>query len=103
MMEMTPLRRTVLAMLLVAIPWFIVGVLSFAFLMQAHLEAGVTYSFGMRIAILAGGLMCLAALALCFDGARRKQGNPLLYLFALAAAWYLVEWPAKALMGIFHS
>lgn len=102
-MELTPLRRTVLVMLLVAIPWFLVGVFSFAFLMQAHLQYGMTYSFGMRISIIVGGIMCFLALVACADGVRRKQANPLLYLFAFSALWFLLEWPAKALLGILHS
>ena len=99
-MEMTPLRRTVLAMLLVAIPWFLVGVFSFSFLMQAHLESDVTYSSGMRVAIVIGGILCILALVVCADGVRRKQGNPLLYLFAFSAFWFLLEWPAKAIQAI---
>jgi hypothetical protein len=102
-MELTPLRRTVLVMLLVTVPWFLVGVFSFAFLMQAHLQEGMTYSFGMRISIIAGGIMCFLALAVCADGVRRKQANPLLYLFAFSAFWFLLEWPAKALLGILRS
>jgi uncharacterized membrane protein YuzA (DUF378 family) len=102
-MELTPLRRTALVLLLVAVPWFLVGVFSFAFLMQAHLQEKMTYSFGMRVAILVGGIMCLLALVLCADGVRRKQANPLLYLFAFSAFWFLLEWPAKAILGILHS
>ncbi len=102
-MELTLLRRTALVMLLVAIPWFLVGVFSFAFLMQAHLQVGMTYSFGMRVSIIVGGFMCLLALVVCADGVRRKQANPLLYLFAFSAFWFLLEWPAKALLGILHS
>lgn len=101
-MELTPLRRTVLVMLLVAIPWFLVGVFSFAFLMQAHLQERMTYSPGMRIAIIVGGAMCILAVAVCADGVRRKQANPLLYLFAFSAFWFLLEWPAKALLGVLH-
>jgi hypothetical protein len=103
MMELTPLRRTVLVMLLVAIPWFLVGVFSFAFLMQAHLEEGMTYSFGMRVSIIVGGVMCMFALAIFADGIKRKQINPLLILFALSGLWYLIEWPAKALLAILRA
>lgn len=103
MMELTPLRRTVLVLLLVAIPWFMVGVFSVAFLMQAHLEEGMKYSFGMKVSIVVGGIMCILALVVCADGARKKQANPLLYLFAFSGFWFLIEWPAKALLAILHS
>ena len=79
-MELTPLRRLVLVILLVAIPWFLVGVFSVAFLMQAHLQEEMKYSFGMKVSILVGGFMCFLALVVCADGVRRKQANPLLYL-----------------------
>jgi len=101
-MELTPLRRLVLVILLVAIPWFLVGVFSVVFLMQAHLQEEMKYSFGMKVSILVGGFMCFLALVVCADGVRRKQANPLLYLFAFSAFWFLLEWPAKALLGILH-
>jgi hypothetical protein len=103
MMDMTPLRRTVLVMLLVAIPWSMVGVFSIAFLMQTHLEEGMTYSFGMRVFIVVGGVLCIFALALFVDGIRKKQINPLLIIFALSGLWYLIEWPVKALLAILRS
>lgn len=102
-MELTPLRRTILVVLLVAIPWFLVGVFSVAFLMQAHLQEEIKYSFGMKVSIIVGGIMCILALAVCADGVRKKQANPLLYLFAFSAFWFLLEWPAKALLGILRS
>jgi hypothetical protein len=101
-MEMTPLRRTVLAMLLVAIPWFMVGVFSLAFVMQAHLQEEMRYTVGMKVSILVGALMCIAAMAVCADGVRRNQSNPLLYLFAFSALWFLLEWPAKVLQVMLH-
>jgi hypothetical protein len=99
-MDMTPLRRTVLVMLLVAVPWFMVGVFSFAFLMQAHLDEKMTYSFGMRVAIVVGGVLCLLALVVCADAVRKKQTNPLLYVFAFSGLWFLLEYPAKALLSL---
>jgi len=103
MMDMTPLRRTVLAMLLVAIPWLMVGIFGLSFLMQAHLGQEMTYSSGMRVSIIVGGVMCILALLVCADGVRKKQTNPLLYLFAFAGFWFLLEWPAKALLAILRS
>lgn len=99
-MDMTPLRRTVLVMLLVSIPWFLVGIFSFSFLMQAHLEEGVKYTSGMKISIILGSVPCMLALALFVDGVRRKQINPLLILFALSGLWYLIEWPVRALLAL---
>jgi hypothetical protein len=103
MMEMTPLRRTVLVMLLVAIPWFLVGVFSFAFLIQAHLQEEMTYSFGMKVSILVGAILCMIALVVSADAVRKKQANILLYIFAFSAFWFLLQWPAKALLSILHS
>lgn len=103
MPDMTPLRRTLLVLLLVAIPWSMVGIFSFAFLMQAHLETGMTYTFGMKVSIIVGGILCILALAVAYDGVRKEQNNPLLSLFAILAAWYLVEWPVKALQAILRS
>jgi len=103
MIELTPFRRTVLVMLLVAIPWFLVGVFSVAFLMQTHLEAGMTYSFGMKVSIVVGGVLCLLALAVCADAVRKQQANPLLYIFAFSGFWFLLEWPGKALLAIMRS
>lgn len=102
-MELTPLRRTLLVMLLVAIPWFLVGVFGVAFLMQAHLQEEMKYSFGMKVSIIVGGIMCILALAVCADGVRKKQANPLSYVFAFSAFWFLLEWPANALLGIMRS
>ncbi len=103
MLELTPFRRTVLVMVLVAIPWFLVGVFSFAFFMQAHLQEELQYSFGMKLSILVGALMCLSALALCADGVRKQEGNLLLYVFALTALWFLLEWPAKAMLSLLRA
>ncbi|WP_283745499.1 hypothetical protein [Sideroxydans sp. CL21] len=103
MMELTPFRKTVLVMLLVAIPWLLVGVVSVAFLMQAHLEEGMKYSFGMKISIVVGGIMCMLALVVCADAVRKQQANPLLYIFAFSGFWFLLEWPGKALMAILRS
>jgi len=100
MLELTPFRRTALVMLLVAIPWLMVGVFSISFLMQAHLQEEMNYSFGMKVSIIVGGVMCLFALAICADGARKEQTNPLLYLFAFFGFWFLLEWPAKAVLAI---
>ncbi len=102
-MELTLFRRTALVILLVAIPWFLVGVFSFAFLMQAHLQEGMTYSSGMRASIIVGGVMCIFALAIFADGVKKGQINLLLIIFALSGLWYLIEWPAKALLGILRS
>jgi hypothetical protein len=99
-MDMSPLRRTVLVMLLVAIPWFMIGVFSWTFLLHSHLESGVKDKFWMWVSIIAGGVMCILAFALFVDGVRKKQINPLLIIFALSGLWYLVEWPAKALLAI---
>jgi hypothetical protein len=103
MMEMTPLRRIVLVMLLVAIPWFMVVAFGFAFLVEAHQGEAMSYTFGMKVSIIGGGILCLLALAVCADAERKKQANPLLYLFALSAFWFLLEWPGKALLAILHS
>ncbi len=103
MLELTPFRRVVLVMLLVAIPWFMVGVFSVAFFMQAHLQEEMQYSFGMKLSIVVGALMCLSALAVCADGVRKQEGNLLLYVFAISAFWFLTEWPAKALLDILRS
>jgi hypothetical protein len=100
MLEMTPLRRTVLVMLLVAIPWFMVGVFSVAFFMQAHLQEEMKYTFGMKVSILVGAIMCLLALVVCADAVRKQQANPLLYVFAFSGFWFLLEYPAKALLAL---
>ncbi len=103
MMDMTPLRRTVLVMLLVAIPWFLVVVFSIAFIMQAHLQEEMQYTFGMKVSILVGAIMCMFALVVCADGVRKKQSNPLLYVFAFSGFWFLLEYPAKALLSLLRS
>lgn len=102
-MELTPFRRTASVILLVAIPWFLVGVFSIAFLMQAHLEEGMRYSFGMRLSIIIGGVMCVGALVIFADSLKKGQINPLQIIFALSGVWYLVEWPVKALRGLVHA
>ena len=102
-MDLTPWRRTVLVMLLVAIPWFIIGVCSWMVLVHAHLESEVTDWFWGRLAIIIGGVLCLVALAVFVDGMHQKQINPLLVLFALMGFWYLIEWPGKALAAILFS
>jgi hypothetical protein len=100
-MDMTPLRRTVLVMILVAIPWFIIVLSSWVFLLRAHQESEQPMDwFWMRVAIVAGGVLCIAALKVFSDGVREKQNNFLLNIFALAAFWYLIEWPAKAVLAI---
>jgi len=101
-MDMTPWRRTVLAMLLVGIPWGMVVLFGVALLMRSHVE-GMKYTLGMQVSIIVGGVMCLIALFVCADGVRKKQANPLLYIFALAGFWYLVEWPANALLAVLRS
>ena len=103
MMDMTPLRRIVLVMLLVGIPWFMVVVFSAAFIMQAHLQEGMQYTFGMKVSILVGGIMCMLALVVCADAVRKKQANPLLYVFAFSGFWFLLEWPANALLSLLRS
>ena len=103
MMELTPFRRTVLALLLVAIPWFMVGIFSVVFLMQTHLETGMKYSSGMKVSIVVGGIMCILAIAVCADAVRKQQANFLLYIFAFSGFWFLLEWPAKALLSLLHS
>jgi len=103
-MELTPLRRTVLVMILVAIPWFMLGVFSWIFLLREHLETEAAMDwFWMRVAIIIGGFMCAIALKVFADGVRDKQYNPLLILFALMALWYLFNWPVKAVLAILRS
>ena len=102
-MDMTPLRRTVLVMLLVALPWLMIGIFSWSFLLSWHLESQTTDLLWIRIYIILGGIPCILALALFVDGVRKKQINPLLILFALSGLWYLFEWPVKALLAILRS
>ena len=102
-MDMTPLRRTVLVMLLVALPWFMIGIFSWSFLLNWHLESETTDLFWTRVYIILGAIPCLLALALFVDGVRKNQINPLLILFALTGLLYLFDWPVKALLAILRS
>ncbi len=94
-MNLTPMRRIVLMMVLIAIPWFMIGVFGWMFLVHAHAGAEVADLHNIRVAVFVGALFCFAALWLFHDSIRQKQNNPLLVLFACMAVWYLYQYPLK--------
>ena len=54
----------------------------------------------MKVSVLVGAAMCILALLVTMDAARKKEANILLYIFAFSGFWFLLEWPGKALLSL---